>query len=470
MSHPTPQFFEGERAVLGALILDNEACSRVQGILDTRDFYDPTHQAIYAAMTNLREEGQPIDLVTLSGIMQGLGPKVLSLLVSLVDSVPDAENVLHYARHIKDRSIKRRLIAAAQDLPGHADKSANELLSEFEGVLTDLRRESVAINEDSLWRIRRDTESLLDLEAKILAKEVVEECLPSGLLDVDYYTGGFFPGNVVVICGCSGMGKTALALDISWHMAKENHPVLYCSFEMTRKEVARRVIAKQCKVNILDLKRHSLNEFVLRNVQEKMAKFAHVPYLVDERNLTPTEIAGQLTRLNNQHPENPIEVIAVDHIQLMGVRDTTQYQRRDLQLGAYMSQLKDIAKQFNLVVLVLSQLNRRVAEKGRATNLPTRADIRDSGAIEENADIIIGIHRQYEITKDPEDSHRADAVLIKNRDGMTGKIKLLWKPEWATFTNLDRSNRPEPIEPVKKVEEPEPIRVLETQEGTYDLF
>lgn len=464
-----PQFLEGERAVLGALILENESFGRVQAILEPNDFHHPVHRTIYEAMVKLREKGEPIDLVTLTAELKSKGTAPISLLVSLVDEVPSAANVLHYARHIKDRSLKRRCVEVANEIASHAQKpscDANELLTSFENYLTEIRSDYVAIHEDSLWRIKKDTESLLEIEEKILAKEIVEECLPSGFLDIDYYTGGFYAGNVVVICACSGMGKTALALDFSWYMAKEGHPALYCSFEMTRKEVARRIVAKECRVDILDLKRHTCTSQELQLVKKKMSRLVDVPFLVDERNLIPTEITGQIIRLNNRHPEKPIEVLVVDHIQLMGVRDQRQYQRRDLQLGAYMSELKDIAKQYNLVVLVLSQLNRRVAEKGRSSHLPTRADIRDSGAIEENADVIIGVHREYEITKEMDDIYKADAVLIKNRDGRTGKIRLLWKPEWATFTNLDHVDRPEPPELVNE----EPIRTLVTEDGEYQLF
>jgi len=472
MARALPQFPEGERAVLGALIVDNESYGRIQGVLVPEDFHDSRNRKVFTAMAELREKGEPIDFVTLSGAMKGKDD--VPYILDLIDEVPSAANVLHYAGHVKDRALKRQIIGISKEMAKLAlqdEKDAGELIFECEEMLGDVRLNYVAISEDTLWRLKKDTETLLNLEEKILAKEIVEEKLASGFLDIDHYTGGFYAGNVVVVAGRSGHGKTAMALDIMWTMAKEGNPCLYQSFEMTRPEVARRIVAKECRVDILDLKRHTITEHELDQIRAKMSCWSNAPFIIDERNLTPFEIAAQVTRLNNRHPDNPIKVVGIDHLQLMGVRDTRNYQRRDLQLGAYMSQLKEMAKNLGLVVIVLSQLNRRVSEKGRS-GIPTRADLRDSGAIEENADVIIGVHREYEDSKDEKDKYDADGVIIKNRDGATGRIKLTFKPEWASFTNREKTDRPEPMEPLP-ADQPsyaEPTMTLSTQEGEFDLF
>jgi replicative DNA helicase len=238
------------------------------------------------------------------------------------------------------------------------------------------------------------------------------------------------------------MGKTSLALDIAVHVARSNHLTGYFSFEMTKAELVRRILSKRSRVNVLRMRHGNLEDWQFDQVKGCCSNDRDLPLIIDDGNFTPSQIEAKLRDWNRQVRPGRVEVLIVDHLQIAGATDKKRYERRDLQLAAYTGQLKDLAKRYSLVILLLSQLNRGIENRPPDQRAPRLADLRESGAIEQDSDCVIGLWRKFPDTQQPEDKAHAEICLLKNRSGPIGRLDLTWIPELAMFTD-----------PSKKVDE-----------------
>ncbi|MEW6352214.1 MAG: DnaB helicase C-terminal domain-containing protein [Thermodesulfobacteriota bacterium] len=269
------------------------------------------------------------------------------------------------------------------------------------------------------------------------AGEIVERRILTGFPKLDQATGGFKPGDLVVIAARTSMGKTSLALNVAHHAAQTGVPVCFFSFEMTATELLRRLVSVLTKIPVLKLRHGDLSAFQLQMVQEAQPQLGDLPLFIEQSNVTPLEIERRVRELNRLIHPGKIGLVVVDHLQLMGSRDTRRYERRDLQLGAYSGQLKTLAKELGLTVLALSQLNRQVESRPLDQRAPRLSDLRESGAIEQDSDIVLGLHRRFVDTQDIADQSHAELVILKNRSGPCGRINLKWLGNLATFKPAD---------------------------------
>ena len=274
-----------------------------------------------------------------------------------------------------------------------------------------------------------------------LKKGEKPKLIETGFIDIDMRIGGFFPGSLNILGARPGMGKTAMALDIAWKHAQEGRLVAYFTLEMLRIELARRLVSKDRKWNLLQARSGELDTWQVDEYERELGGNKGFSLWVDEANVIPEDIEARIRIINQKTKDIPLRLIVVDHLHNMGVNDQRRYEREDLRLGAYTAKLKNLAKNLNLPILLLSQLSRKSADRGPDERLPRLADFRGSGNIEQDADLMIGIYRRYEDTKNPADQNHCEGIILKNRNGPTGKFELCWLPTSATFTNLTK--RPE---------------------------
>jgi len=261
------------------------------------------------------------------------------------------------------------------------------------------------------------------------------ERILTGFLTLDRLIGGFDRGNELVLAARPQMGKTSLALDIALHMAKQGRLVVYFSFEMTRRELVRRIVSKECRLNVLRLRHGNLEPWQMDQYKDQFGKGSNLPLIIDEDNYTPSGIETRIRDFNRMASPARVEFLIIDHLQLMGSRDPTRYERRDRQLATYTAGLKDMAKRLSVPVLVLSQLNRQSENRPLNERLPRLSDLRESGAIEADADVVLGLYRKYPDTQADADQSHADLIILKNRSGPTGRLSLTWIPHLAKFSD-----------------------------------
>jgi len=278
---------------------------------------------------------------------------------------------------------------------------------------------------------------LIHADVKQIASGIEPDRLMTEFPSIDKPTGGFMPGNLVVLAARTSMGKTSLALDFVVNMAKRDVFCFYNSIEMTRVELARLLGAKDSRVNVLRLRHGALENWQLDAYRDCAGRDWAVNIIVDEGNLTPNGIEAKVRDFNRRLHPFQIGLIVVDHLQIMGAGDKTRYERHDLRIGAYTGQLKDMAKRLGCVVLLLSQLNRQSAQRTDDQRLPRLSDLRGSGSIEQDADCVIGLYRKFLDTRNDADKNRAQIAILKNRSGPLGDGELHFSPELAMFSELD---------------------------------
>ncbi|MEW6352236.1 MAG: DnaB-like helicase C-terminal domain-containing protein [Thermodesulfobacteriota bacterium] len=330
----------------------------------------------------------------------------------------------------------------------HAVESLHEAVVKL--WTPDVHQQITALIEDvdtaHRQRLRRETAPnllgpMLQADIELLERqskgEAVERRIATGYPKLDEVTGGFGDGNVIVVAARPGMGKTSFALDVALHLALIGIAVCFFSFEMAAKELLRRVISKMTRIPVLKLRHGDLQEFQVDMIREAQPQLADLPLFFEERNETPQGIEQRVREINRLIHPGRIGLVVVDHLQLMGSRDTRRYERRDLQLGAYSGQLKTLAKELQLCVIALSQLNRQVESRPLDQRAPRLGDLRESGAIEQDSDIVIGLHRRFVDTQNIADQSHAELVILKNRSGPCGRINLKWLGNLATFRPAD---------------------------------
>jgi replicative DNA helicase len=266
----------------------------------------------------------------------------------------------------------------------------------------------------------------------------------TGFGSLDRWTGGMVPGNLVIVAARPAMGKTSLALDFALSVAKADVLTTVFSFEMGRHELVRRIEAKEAGLDVLRLRNGNLQDWELDRCRQVFPNGSDLPLVIDDGNFTPEGIEQRLRHFNAMANPARVGFVIVDHLQIMGARDTTRYERRDRQLAHYTGQLKDLAKRLGVVILCLSQLNRQSANRPLDERLPRLSDLRESGAIEQDADVILGIYRKHPDTNAEDDRHHAEVCCMKNRNGPVFKLALNWIGHHAKFTDPTRGDDIDP--------------------------
>ncbi len=439
-----PQNLEAEQSVLGGILLENEAISKVLETLLPDDFYRESHRKIFNSMIELFEKNEPIDLITLTnqlksmGHLDGVGGS--AYLSSLVDSIPTAANITYYARIVKEKSVLRRLITTATEIVtrGYGDEDdVWDLLDEAEKSIFQIGESQIRPSFFKMKTILQ--ESFKTIEKLYESKEIVTG-VPSGFNDIDKLTSGFQASDLIIIAGRPSMGKTAFCLNIAQHVAVEKSiPVAFFSLEMSKEQLVMRMLCSEAQVDAHRVRGGFLGETDWPKLTRAAGTLSEAPIFIDDTPaLSVLEMRAKSRRIMAEHK---LGLVIVDYLQLMrgrglSTRGRAASESREQEISDISRSLKALAKELQIPVIALSQLNRRVEE--RTNKRPQLADLRESGAIEQDADLIGFIYRDEVYNKGDDNPNKgiAEVIIGKQRNGPVGDVKLAFIDKYASFQNL----------------------------------
>ncbi len=435
-----PHSLEAEASVLGGLLLDNSAWDRVGDMLVDNDFYRYEHRQIYAAISALINASRPADVITVYENLQTLGKAEevggLAYLNSLAQYVPSASNIRRYAEIVRERSILRKLVSASDEIATHAFNTQGRDVAQ---ILDEAEQKIFSIGEEGS-RMKQGFQSMDSLVVELLDR--VEEMsqnpnditgVPTGFYDFDRMTSGLQPGDLIVLAARPSMGKTALAINIAEHVAlNEGLPVAVFSMEMGASQLAIRIVGSIGRIDQGRLRTGKLSADEWPRLTESIEKLRNVSLHIDETpGLTPSELRANARRLARQCGK--LGLIVVDYLQLMS-GSSSDGDNRATEIGEISRGLKMLAKELQCPVIALSQLNRSV--ETRTDKRPMMSDLRESGAIEQDADVIMFIYRDDYYNKDSKEPGVAEIIIAKQRNGPTGTCKLAFLKPITKFENL----------------------------------
>ncbi len=432
-----PQNIEAEQCVLGGILLENEAFNKVIEIMKPHDFYLESHRKICDGMLELFAKNDPIDLISLNDILEkkshldGVGG--VSYLASLVDNVPTAANIAYYAKIVREKSLLRKLINTATEIATQAYNfrvDARELLDYSENAIFKISENQIRPSFFSLKEIIKG--SFKNIE-ELYEKKKLLTGIPTGFEEIDKLTSGLQASELIIIAGRPSMGKTAFSLDIARHAASEaDITVAFFSLEMSRNQIGKRLLSSEAKVDSHKLRGGFLEESDWPKLAQATGALAEIPLFIDDTPaLSVLEMKAKARRLKSEH--HNLGLIIVDYLQLMrgeGFKDS-----REQEISNISSSLKALAKELDLPVVALSQLNRRVED--RQDKRPQLADLRESGAIEQDADVVAFIYRDEVYNKSPDNPNKgiAEVIIGKQRNGPVGNAKLVFLDKYTSFAN-----------------------------------
>ena len=432
-----PQNIEAEMSILGGVLLDNEAINRALEIIVDEDLYRENHRKIFRAMIQLSERNEPCDLVTLTNILKTKGELEEigggAYLVTLVDYVPTAANIAYYCRIVKEKAITRKLITAATDIVtrGYDDQMlVEELLDEAQKVIFEISENKLRPAFYPVSAILKDT--IRNIEVLYERKEHVTG-IPTGFIDLDEMTAGFQRGDLVIIAGRPSMGKTAFALNIAQHAAihaQPTAPVAIFSLEMSKEQLVTRLLCSEARVDASRLRTGHLLDNDWHKLTRGASGLHEAKIFIDDTPaITVLEMRAKCRRLKAEHD---VGLIMVDYLQLM--RGGANSESRQQEISEISRSLKALAKELNVPVVALSQLNRGL--ENRTDKRPMMSDLRESGAIEQDADVIMFVYRGEVYDKENEDlKGKAEIIIGKQRNGPIGKVDLVFRGEFTRFEN-----------------------------------
>jgi replicative DNA helicase len=433
---------EAEQAVLGAILVRPKVLDRVADLVQPADFYREAHGRIFQAMLDLYGRGEPVDLVTVTALLQergqleGVGGPVF--LAALSEQVGFAVNAPKYASLVADKSVMRRLLDTTQEIAG-------DCFGPVENVAEFLDTAEQKIFTVAGSKVREGFKPLKPLvHAEIATLEAIWHRdkglitgVPSGFSDLDYYTAGFQKSDLIIIAARPSMGKTALALNIAYNAAyKPQVSVAFFSLEMSKEQLVRRLLSSVGEVDASNLRRAFLSPAEWANLQTGAGYLEDCTMFIDD---TPAasvlDIRAKARRLK---ADNNLGLLVIDYLQLMKGR--ADVHSREQEISEISRSLKALAKELNIPVIALSQLNRKVED--RPNKRPQLADLRESGAIEQDADVILFIYRDEVYREDTQDKGIAEIIVGKQRNGPIGTVKLHFRAKFTTFAPFEREEAP----------------------------
>jgi replicative DNA helicase len=432
-----PHNLEAERSVLGAILVHNDAFNLAVQVIDSGDFYRDAHRRVFEKMIALNERAQAIDFVTLkeelsrSGELDEVGGP--AYIASLADGVPRATNVEYYARIVKEKSTLRALIAAA----GKILTNAYEADQESDLILDEAESAIFAVAEDRLkagFISMRDLvkESYPKIELAFEQKRLITG-VPTGFVDLDEMTRGLQGGDLIIVAARPSMGKTSLVLNMAQYIAAlQEYTVGFFSLEMSKESLFIRMLTSEAQIDSHRLMSGAVGTKDYPRISHALESLSGMKlYIDDTANIGVLEMRAKSRRLQAEHGLN---LVIVDYIQLMSGRG--RFENRTLELASISRSLKGLAKELNVPIIVLSQLSR--APEARSDHRPQLSDLRESGALEQDADLVALIYRDDVYNKDPNnpDAGTAEIIIAKQRNGPTGVVKLAFLREQTRFANL----------------------------------
>ncbi len=442
-----PQALPLEEAVLGAIMLDKDALTVVLDILQPDSFYSEAHQAIYKAMLRLFEKSQPVDLLTVTESLKKAGDidKIGGpfYLVDLTNKVASAANIEYHARIISQKHIQRELIRSSTSIIKDAYEDTTdvfELLDKAETELFSITQNNLSRGFESMGALASRLEKQLEELAK---KKDGLTGVPSGFTDLDRLTSGWQPSDLIIMAARPGMGKTSLTLAIARNAALEfGKPVAFFSLEMSNLQLVQRLVSLEAEIEGSKMRTGQLEDYEWQQLQSAIEKMSEAPiYIDDTPGLNIFELRAKCRRLKMQHG---IEMVIIDYLQLMSGGGDNNRGNREQEISAISRALKGLAKELQVPVIALSQLSRAVETRG-GTKRPQLSDLRESGAIEQDADIVSFIYRPeyYSILEDEEGQSLkglAEVIVAKHRNGALDTVKLKFVDKYAKFMDRDDPN------------------------------
>lgn len=432
-----PQNLDAEQSVLGGLMLDAEAADQVMDEVSQADFYKSAHQKIFATICELIKKNEPVDILTVSNALkkadelEGIGGA--AYLAEIINQTPSAANIKTYAAIVREKAILRKMINVGSEIVEKAYESDYEDIGSFLDQMeskvfevADARKtEGLVSAAEIIQQSLEKIEYLYNTKASVTG-------VPTGFADLDKMTAGFQPGELIIIAARPSMGKTAFSLNIATHAAiRQKKTVAYFSVEMPKAQMMTRILASESQVSMSDIRIGRIADAAWPKLISTATVIAESPlYIDDTSGISPFEIRAKARRLKAQRG---LDMIMIDYMQIMDLKQKVE--SRERAVSEISKTLKQIAKEMNIPVVALAQLNRAV--EGRADRRPMLSDLRESGSIEQDADVIMMLYRDdYYEKENSEQRGTAEVIIGKQRNGPTGTVKLAWFSQYGSFANL----------------------------------
>lgn len=437
-----PQNIEAEESVLGAIMIDKEAMLKVADVLKATDFYSPAHETIYKAILKLYEDHKPIDILSLTAVLKDSGKLEdiggSSYLTRLVSGVPTSAHIAHYAKIVRDKKILRDLIRTSAEISEHAFGNVEDL----DRILDEIEKRIFGISQQSITQkfvaIKDELHLAYERIEKLHSGEGSLRGVRTGFDQLDNILSGLQKSDMIVVGARPSLGKTSLVLNMARHMAiKEQKAVGIFSLEMSREQVIDRLISAEARVPLWRLRTGKIsNDSDFELIQQSLDTLSRAPlYIDDSPSPNILQMRSMARRLQMEHG---LDVLIIDYLQLIMPRtgnDNMVQQVTEISRG-----LKGLARELNIPVIALSQLSRAVDQ--REQKMPRLSDLRESGSIEQDSDVVLFIYRKdREGTRvAPEDENMAEILVAKHRNGPLGTVKLRFNPDLASFENIDKQH------------------------------
>jgi len=438
-----PQNAHAEQCVIGAMMLEREAVSKVIELLNPESFYKDVHRHIFTAITQLFSKGEPIDLVTVSGqldknkTLELVGGRVY--VTELANAVPTAANVEYYATIVNEKAILRSLIHVGTDMVSNAfneDQEIDQILESSERSIFEVTQKKI---KRSFVPVKDILDDVMENLEKIYEREDAMLGVPSGFIDLDFMTGGFQSSDLIILAARPSMGKTALALNIAQNIAiKTKLPVAIFSLEMSKESLVQRLLCSEAEIDSARLKQKNLHDHEWKKLARALGRLSESPIYIDDSGMLNTvEFRAKARRMKVEHG---IGMIVIDFLQLMSGTNRRQSENRTQEVSDIVRTIKSVARELQMPILCLSQLSRSVEQ--RQSQIPRLSDLRESGEIEQVADLVMFIHREDYYDRSI-DGNVAKIIIAKQRNGPTGDVDLTFRKEITKFLNNEKKVIPE---------------------------
>lgn len=434
-----PQNLDAEQSVLGAMLIDKEAVVKIVEILRPRDFYRDANGLIFEAIVNLFDKGEPVDLITLSeelrqtGTLDQVGG--IAYVAGLANSVPTSANVEHYARIVEEKSLLRRLINVSTRIAQmgyEGEEEVETLLDRAEQMVFELAQRKT---HSSFVPFKTVLMQTFDRIEDLYRNKGQITGVPSGFPDLDRMTSGFQPSDLIILAARPSMGKTAFCLNIAQNAAvRKKQPVAFFSLEMSREQLVTRILCGEAMVDQQKVRTGQLTDEDWQKLSHAAAPLAQAPLFIDDTpGISVVEMRAKCRRLKSEHG---LSMVVIDYLQLMqGGRRT---ENRQQEISEISRSLKSLARELQVPVMALSQLSRAVEQ--RQDKKPMMSDLRESGSLEQDADLVMFIYRDEYYNPETDRRSRADIIIAKQRNGPVGTVELGFFREFTKFVTLDRSH------------------------------
>ncbi|NLM42921.1 MAG: replicative DNA helicase [Clostridiales bacterium] len=429
-----PNSIEAEQSVLGAMLLDKEAISTASEVLKGDDFYREVHKEIFEAIVDIFNENNPVDLITLTEKLKGRNTLEavggITYLTQLMNIVPTTHNIEHYVKIVEEKSLLRKLIKSSSDIMSKCydnPEDPGEVIEQAEKSVFDI---SLSRSTRGFVPIKQILTSNFDRIEELYLNKGKITGIPTGFTDLDQKLSGLQKSDFILIAGRPSMGKSALMMNIVHHAAvREQIPVAVFSLEMSKEQLSQRLLCSEALIDAHRLRTGDITEDEWIKLAKAMGVLADKPIFIDDTPaITITEMRAKCRRLKIEHG---LGLVAIDYLQLMS--GSTKYDSRQQEVSDISRSLKALARELDVPVVALSQLSR--APEMRADHRPVLSDLRESGAIEQDADVVMLLYRDEYYNPDSEKKNIGEVIIAKQRNGPTGVVELVWLGQFTKFAD-----------------------------------